>query len=246
MRIIIFLSSLIFSFQCTAEGFVSLEGKTKDGWEVLVGTEPPVAVYIWKDGKNRQSSEKTFSSEHCTYGSSGTMPSFSCDEKDKSPLAGTKYIGYRVESCDATYVYVCVSGCIKNRHAPLTLTQGFWEGDPYCGLSKKEIEEVERKNNEKEMAERKCWSRGRKDGGLLIHDTVKLRETDVKFRENPGVSGRVLRILPVETSVTILPLASTCEVVEGKLAKWVKVEIKDGSTIETGWIFDSSIKYADE
>ena len=183
-----------------------------------------------KDEASKSHQEFTFAEEHCEFGAAGGI---TCPASGKSPLAGTTYTRHSVESCDVESVYLCVSGCNINGRAPFTLTQSLYEGDPYCGLTDKEIKKAEEMEN--------CGLRiHNPDGeGRLIGDKVKLRDA-------PGIDGKVMRILAAGTVIKINGVRSDCEIHRGKGGEWMEVEVSIGTVTEIGFIFDSQIEYDGE
>ena len=77
-----------------------------------------------KSQANKADNLLEFSSEHCeyktTYEKTKEKYIFTCSKTNKSPLAGTKYIGHFV-SGKCMNVFNCVSGC--NSGVPKTLIE---------------------------------------------------------------------------------------------------------------------------
>lgn len=238
MKAIIFIYCSLLSFHCLGAGYVSIDGKTSDGWSVVFDEEPPATVWIWKDGADRESSVQSFKGQ-CRSTESG----FECEVNEKSPLSGTKYERHSVGSCDVDSEYVCVEGCTKNLRAPRVMTQGYWEGDPDCGKTEEEILQGQMLETEMMM----CWERAREYNKHVYYTRGWIWGDKVNLRESPDISGKILKELPKETLVRVVTDGGgqTCFAIGGKGGRWVKVEIVDGSPSDIGYVFDAHILYQD-
>ena len=70
--------------------------------------------------------------------------------------------------------------------------------------------------------------------GIVAQTTVNTA-AGLKMRDKPGLSGKVLTVIPDKTEVKLLAWGEKEEKIAGKEGSWVKISWKG----KTGWAFDA-------
>lgn len=234
MRVLTLFYGLLLSSQCLAAGIVTIDGRTADGWRVVFDPETE-SVATWKERREGKDSSYQEFEGYCK----NTEAGFECVTQDKSPLSGTKYERRYAGSCDVENEYVCVEGCGKNRRAPQSMTQGYWEGDPDCGKTEDEIHQSQMVAIE----ERDCWEHLGDFNRRNLYRDGWITGGKVNLREQPDITGRILKELPEDAVVRVVSSTQMCIVVGGRGGRWVKIEVNEGAEIVTGYVFDAHILY---
>jgi hypothetical protein len=133
MKKYIFIVALIALSTSSANALnYDLYGLSSDGWTIVYNSDPPATVNVFKTLKDgSRANDIEYESVGCEF--FGTKnASFTCPESGKSPLAGTTYIFKKrfggncmMEVPEVPYdLYVCTTGCNKNKRTPKTLMLG--------------------------------------------------------------------------------------------------------------------------
>lgn len=129
------IAVLILPISTFAAGYTSIEGQLGGGREVIIDTEPPMTMYVWRRTKaGALVDTREYKNHGCELNydyrdSEKEIRTLTCD--GSSPIPNTKYVGRRFKgSCwkgDPEFLYTCVAGCGQPFKLPKTMRQNHWE-----------------------------------------------------------------------------------------------------------------------
>jgi len=166
--------------------------------------------------KKNKKAVQEFGGQSCSFGNN----TFSCTSEGESPLVGTTYLFVKdLPNCRGS-LFVCKAGC--GSRAPQAMIQDYWEC-PTLGANYYDA----------------CDPNNHEEYGVLASDNVNLRG-------KPDLTASVVGRLNKVTIVNILERQQDCLTINHEAGQWIKVQVDQGGSTKSGWIFDAYVEYTDK